>query len=473
MAEIPTKPFFLSIEKDHEHPKLDIFVVHLFYLIKYARGQLEYHEEPFFTGRLEIFFERSHWRPFRFYLPPLAQGMDPRYLDNRLFAKLAGAAQFCALPETADAAIQETLQDLLQTVQATKVEQFTFCESCLRKNKFTFLDPRSIFRGTNGVIECRVCAGADLLVRVRDVVETSPNLRNLLRDLLNKFKDVDKVANLFATNIHSLADPSRTLYDSKKEHHQKIDQKKVTLDKLPLPSELISRLTKKGFTELLPAQVLAVEAGLLEGASELIISSTSSGKTLIAELAGIPKLLQHAQAGGDSRQVPKLLYVVPLVALANQRGDEWAHRYRPLGISVVTKVGVKQFDPEARAARSKANKGVQSADIIVGTYEGVDVLVRKGRTDLLGNPATIVIDEIQMLGDPERGWFLDGFISRLRSIYPRAQFLYLSATISEPQELAAQLQAVLVEYNGRPVPIERHFILCATRDEKTRVAGML
>jgi helicase len=224
---------------------------------------------------------------------------------------------------------------------------------------------------------------------------------------------------------------------------------------------------------LLPAQVLAIEAGLLEGTSELIISSTSSGKTLIAELAGIPKLLQQVQSGGDPRQAPKLLYVVPLVALANQRGDEWTHRYRPLGLSVVTKVGVKQFDPEARAARSKANRGVPSADIIVGTYEGVDVLVRKGRSDLLGQPGTIVIDEIQMLGDPERGWFLDGFISRLRSLYPRAQFLYLSATISDPQELAGQLSASLVEYNGRPVPIERHFILCTTRDEKTRIASML
>ncbi len=342
------------------------------------------------------------------------------------------------------------------------------------KNKFTFLDNHSVFLGTRGAKVCQECAGVDLLSRVRFAVELSTSLRNVMRDLLNKFKDVDKVANIFGPNIHNLANPDFSLFDFKKEHLQKVDKKKVNLDQLPLPKEFIARLQQKGYAELLPAQVLAVEEGLLEGESELIISATSSGKTLIAELAGVPKLLRYyaGNDGGKARRAPKLIYVVPLVALANQRGDEWGHRYHALGLNVSTKVGLKQFDPEARKVRS-GSTSVQSADIIVGTYEGVDVMLRKARGDLLGTPGTIVIDEIQMLADPERGWFLDGFICRMRARFPRAQFLYLSATVAEPTELAAQLHARLVEYGGRPVPIERHFILCTTTEEKTRVAAML
>jgi len=474
VSEIPDKPFFLTIEKDHEHPKQDIYLVHLFYLLNYRRGQLEYREEPFFTARLEIFLERSHWLPFRFFFPPLTTGMDPRFLDDHLFAKIAAAAEFCAIPETEEKSVQETLLDLFSRLGVEKVEKFTFCEHCLLKNKFTFLDTRSVFRGTNRAKVCQECAGADLISRVRYAVEMSTSFRNVLRDLLNKFKDVDKVANIFGPNIHNLQNPDFSLYDCKKELIQKVDRKKVTLDQLPLPKAFITRLQQKGYSELLPAQVLAVEAGLLEGASELIVSATSSGKTLIAEIAGVPKLLRFYEERKREhvKNVPKLIYVVPLVALANQRGDEWSHRYHALGLNVATKVGLKQFDPEARKARS-AKSSVSSADIIVGTYEGIDVMLRKARGDLLGTPATIVIDEIQMLGDGERGWFLDGFISRLRVRYPRAQFLYLSATVAQPVELANQLHAQLVEYGGRPVPIERHFILCTSSEEKTRVAAML
>ena len=71
---------------------------------------------------------------------------------------------------------------------------------------------------------------------------------------------------------------------------------------------------------------------------------------------------------------------------------------------------------------------------------------------------TVVIDEVQMLEDPDRGHRLDGLIARLKQIAPDAQFLYLSATIGMPGLLAEKLRANLVRYADRPVPLERHLL---------------
>ena len=58
------------------------------------------------------------------------------------------------------------------------------------------------------------------------------------------------------------------------------------------------------------------------------------------------------------------------------------------------------------------------------------------------NIATVVIDEVQMLEDNDRGHRLDGMIARLKYLAPQAQFLYLSATIGSPKVLAKNLAAL-------------------------------
>ena len=53
--------------------------------------------------------------------------------------------------------------------------------------------------------------------------------------------------------------------------------------------------------------------------------------------------------------------------------------------------------PETRAVGNRGSGG----GIVVGTYEGVDNMLRKGMK--LNNIGTVVIDEVQTLEDPERG----------------------------------------------------------------------
>ncbi|TKX53023.1 DEAD/DEAH box helicase, partial [Halorubrum sp. SP9] len=95
-----------------------------------------------------------------------------------------------------------------------------------------------------------------------------------------------------------------------------------------------------------------------------------------------------------------------------------------------------------------------NADVIVGTYEGIDHALRTGKD--LGDVGTVVIDEVHTLKEGERGHRLDGLISRLKyyseermrthSGYDGTQFVYLSATVGNPEWLAEKLRATLIEY---------------------------
>ncbi len=127
----------------------------------------------------------------------------------------------------------------------------------------------------------------------------------------------------------------------------------------------------------------------------------------------------------------------------------------------------------ARADQRRRYAFDPGADVIVGTYEGIDHALRTGKN--LGDIGTVVIDEIHTLKEPERGHRLDGLVSRLkyycqersetRSEYGGAQWLYLSATVGNPEWLAGQLGATLIEFEERPVPIERHVTFADEREK--------
>jgi helicase len=121
--------------------------------------------------------------------------------------------------------------------------------------------------------------------------------------------------------------------------------------------------------------------------------------------------------------------------------------------------------------RRQANRN-KNAGIVVATYEGIDHLMRTG--EILSSISTVIIDEIQMLEDKERGHRVDGLIARLKYTSPKAQFLYLSATIGHPKLLAEKLDCKLVSYDDRPVSLERYLIFPEREQkiptEKTLVA---
>lgn len=201
-----------------------------------------------------------------------------------------------------------------------------------------------------------------------------------------------------------------------------------------LPSKLYEAISAAGVTELRPAQVKSVHVGLLEGKNLLVCTPTASGKTLIAELAAISSILNRKG---------KAVYVVPLKALATEKYNDFKKRY---GSFVKVAISIGDFD--------SSDSYLADYDLIICTAEKLDSLIRH-HAPWVRMIAVVIIDEIHLLNDPSRGPTLEILITILRKLLPKAQFIGLSATIGNPEELAKWLDAELVIDNWRPVKLHQ------------------
>lgn len=201
-----------------------------------------------------------------------------------------------------------------------------------------------------------------------------------------------------------------------------------------LPEKLASVLAAAGISELRPCQEKAVNAGILEGKSLLVCTPTASGKTLVAEFAALKSILD---ASG------KAVYIVPLVALANEKYKEFKQKYSSL-CKIALSIG--DFD--------SSDPHLADYDLIVCTAEKLDSLLRH-HAYWLGQVKVVVVDEIHLLNDSSRGPVLEILLTSLRKLLPELQVIALSATIGNPKELAAWLNAELIEDTWRPVPLHK------------------
>src|SRR6185295_394005 len=78
-------------------------------------------------------------------------------------------------------------------------------------------------------------------------------------------------------------------------------------------------------------------AGLFQGQHLVVSAPTSSGKTMIGELAAL-----HAQSMGE-----RTYMLFPLRALVNDKYDEFTQKYRAFGLRVIRSTGEIADDNDA------------------------------------------------------------------------------------------------------------------------------
>ncbi|WP_416873695.1 DEAD/DEAH box helicase [Kitasatospora sp. SC0581] len=184
-------------------------------------------------------------------------------------------------------------------------------------------------------------------------------------------------------------------------------------------------------------QLEAINAGaLLEGMNVLVSAPTSTGKTMVGELAAM-----RAVAEGK-----KAVFLLPTRALVYEQYERFRSLYEPLGFITVRATG------ELRD--QMADLVTRKFDLAVLTYEKFIGLMSR-RPDLLG-VGVLVIDEIQSLMQSDRGPLLETLLTRLRLRADSAgtpQIVGLSAVLGQPEQLARWLGANLVEVDRRSVPL--------------------
>lgn len=376
------------------------------------------------------------------------------YIQPKDFTSVLRNAKRIVISSDFQEEFKAKIQDMLRDYGIKKGAVLEFCKYCLADGYVTVLGKDNTFY-THGDKLCWNCVKQELDKELQfRSARISVDMKKQLWNILYSKKDLESILTILSPSFDPSRDTSITLFDTIEADEK---PKTMSLEELPLPLKLIQVLSNSGIVQLLPVQVAAIEAGLLKGESLLVVSSTTSGKTLIGELAGLPKALEGK----------KMIYLAPLVALANQKYLEFKTKYEKLGIKTAIRVGMSKIDV-GEEELVIVDDEVSNANLISATYEALDYLLRSQRYHELGEVKTIIIDEVQMLADEERGPELEGIIIRLRDLYPEAQIICLSATVSNAEELAESLGLKPVVSNSRPVPLERHLVLAMNSNEKIR-----
>ena len=166
-------------------------------------------------------------------------------------------------------------------------------------------------------------------------------------------------------------------------------------------------------------------AALRQGQDVVVQAPTGAGKTLIFELWS-----------NQGRNRGQAIYTVPTRALANDKLAEW--RGRGWNVGIATGDVAENLD----------------APVLVATLE-----TQKSRLIRGDGPDLLVVDEYQMIGDPDRGL---NYELALALAPATTQILLLSGSVANPKDVVKWLQhlgrkAVLVQSDHRPVPQEEVF----------------
>ncbi|KAI2802584.1 ATP-dependent DNA helicase MER3 [Blomia tropicalis] len=192
----------------------------------------------------------------------------------------------------------------------------------------------------------------------------------------------------------------------------------------------------------------------------LVISSpTGSGKTVLLELAIIRELMNLDPTESNNIQNYKqlhVLYLAPLKVIVQEKCNEWKEKFAPYGISCFSMTGDTEF-VEYNSAQSRMYNNI---NIMLATPEKFDHIIRTDqRSRLLLNILQLVlIDEVHILSDRNRGDVLEATITRLKSLrYQQnsrpVRFIAISATCPNVNDIAYWLDGE----NGSGVIIPEHF----------------
>ncbi|MCX7001275.1 MAG: DEAD/DEAH box helicase [Candidatus Sumerlaeota bacterium] len=202
-----------------------------------------------------------------------------------------------------------------------------------------------------------------------------------------------------------------------------------------LSARMIALWKKGGIDTLLPLQEDAIiSAGVLQNKSLIVFAPTSSGKTFIAELAA----LKHLEANR------KVVYLLPTKALAEEKYRRFKTFYGSLGYRVLV------------ATRERPDTDIPALegrfDLLIAVYEKMRSYLIQ-RPVLLSRVGLVVADEVQMLGEQERGGVVDLLLTKVAHSPYRAQFLGLSAVLGDALRLARWLGCDLLKEERRPVEL--------------------
>ena len=215
----------------------------------------------------------------------------------------------------------------------------------------------------------------------------------------------------------------------------------------PTFSEFINRILDDGRLCLLPPQyeLIATQGFLRSRSNGIVTIPTSTGKTLLGELAIASGMLTNDDVA---------IYVTPYVALGRQVYECFL-RHSPKGVQVCGYFG--NFNTSAATIQAGC------PTVIVATPERLDAILRT--QNLYPKLRTIIFDEAHGIENGVRGARLEGLITRLRLQQERGfsfRIILLSAVLTDVELVRSWLGPNAVHYSDSWRPTARRLAFWAS-----------
>lgn len=182
------------------------------------------------------------------------------------------------------------------------------------------------------------------------------------------------------------------------------------------------------------SQLNAIDKGIIEKDESFVVQMpTSAGKTFIAELFILNKLIQQ-----PSKHV---VYVSPYKALSTEKENDLGNSLEKLGFSVSELPGSYEID-------FFQNLITTQTDLLITTPEKIDLLLRMNK-EYFADVSAIVVDEGHLINSDGRGPLLEFLLIRLKILFPQIKYLFISAVI--PKISATDLSEWLNKSEGNVI----------------------
>ena len=206
-------------------------------------------------------------------------------------------------------------------------------------------------------------------------------------------------------------------------------------------AEVIESWERVGYDILLPVQEEAISKGVLDRASLLITAPTSSGKTFVGEMTAVA----HALRG------KRTLYLVPFKAIAEEKYLDFIEKYS------TDKIGIMVHISDRDHRQNDSDIQIGNYDIAILTYEKLSSLLVTN-TSMLDVCDCLIVDEVQMLMDRERGGDLELLLTKIKACKSDIQIIALSAVLDDLNEFDRWLGADVIKRRDRPIELRQGVI---------------
>ncbi|XP_009458832.1 PREDICTED: DNA polymerase theta [Nipponia nippon] len=226
---------------------------------------------------------------------------------------------------------------------------------------------------------------------------------------------------------------------------------KLLLASWGLPKAVLEKYRSLGVVQMFEWQAECLTLGqVLEGKNLVYSAPTSAGKTLVAELLILKRVLETRK---------KALLILPFVSVAKEKKCYLQALFQEVDVRVEGYMG--SLSPAGHFS---------TLDVAVCTIEKanglINRLIEENKMDSLG---VVVVDELHMLGDSHRGYLLELLLTKVRYVTEKVakrqakmtgpgfggiQIVGMSATLPNLGLLASWLDAELYCTDFRPVPLK-------------------